>query len=58
MRDRTPFGVEERRGHRHVGGHLGRGERERHWLIAAVAVAAVAAAAGAYASYASYEAQS
>lgn len=51
------FGEELRRGHRYIGGHLGREERERHFLIASLAISIVAAAASAYSAYAASEAQ-
>lgn len=56
-RGRNPFDTERVRGHRHVGGAITRGPRERHFLIAAIAVAVVAAAAGAYSAYAQGQAQ-
>ena len=47
--------IRESRGHHHVGGPLGRGPRERHYVAAAVAI--IAALASAYATYSASEAQ-
>jgi hypothetical protein len=56
----NPFGEERRRGHHYVGGVVGRGERERHYLlaIAGLVVGVIGAAAAGYSAYAASEAQS
>lgn len=48
---------ERRRGHRYVGGELGRGPRERHFLIAAAVAAVIGAAVSAYGAYSNTQAQ-